>query len=146
MARILTGKPFERLVDRGQISGLLCGRREHITEGHANLPSGPLYGTVFARMVHQNPPHLPGRHTKELGAVLPVAAVTYESQICFVHKGSGLESVVRPLPAHVDRCPAAQLTIDQGDQLGFGGTVALTGCAEEASYDPGVGHVGQLLD
>jgi hypothetical protein len=56
-----------------------------------------------------------------------------------------LQGVIRPFHAHVGGGPAAKLTVDQRDQLGFGGAVAMAGCAEETGDFTGFGHLCQGL-
>jgi hypothetical protein len=41
---------------------------------------------MFARMVHEDPPHQLGRNRKEVNAIVPVhRVVTHEPQIGFMH-------------------------------------------------------------
>ncbi len=69
-------------------------------------------------MVHENPPHHLSGDAKELGAAfLGDSCLTHEAQEDFAHQSGRLERVASALAAQVLAREAAQLAIDERDEL-----------------------------
>src|SRR5580704_9132762 len=69
-------------------------------------------------MIHQNVPHQLRGNAKKVSTVLPVRRLLMEeAQICLVNQGSTLKGVIGAFLPEVAAGDAAQLSINQGDQL-----------------------------
>lgn len=64
-------------------------------------------------MIDQDPPHLPGRDSKEVGAILPRDVHLDELDERFVDNRRGLKRVPWPLLSHVLARAVAQLFVDE---------------------------------
>ena len=69
-------------------------------------------------MIHQNVTHQLSGNAKKVSSVLPLWRVLVkEAQVGFVNQCSALESVIGALAPEVSAGDAAQLLVDQGNQL-----------------------------
>jgi hypothetical protein len=69
-------------------------------------------------VIEQHLPHSVGGDAEEVRTVLPVDPVLADQpHVSFVNQRSRLERVARPLALHVRSGHAAQLPVDQRDQL-----------------------------
>jgi hypothetical protein len=76
-------------------------------------------------LVNQDPAHHLGRQREEVRAILPISlTLVDQSQVRFVDQGRRLERVPWPLAPEAGCRPAAELLIDDRDQLVPSGEIA----------------------
>jgi hypothetical protein len=86
-------------------------------------------------MVHQDPPHHLGRQREEVRSILPIGvALADESKERLVDQGGGLKDVPRTLAPKSGRRPAAQLLVDDRDELAARGEIASAPCVEQSRH------------
>jgi hypothetical protein len=76
-------------------------------------------------MVHQDSAHHLGRQGEEVRSILPIGVTLVdESEVRLVDQGGRLQNVPGPFVSKSGRRPAAQLLVDDGDELVPRGEIA----------------------
>ena len=151
MSGLLDGEPAKRaqlhdfreaVVDHFQaLEGVI--QREHgyllgndrlysLFERHALDTIASLACVVATGVVDEDPPHDLYGDPKEMSSTLPIdLPLIDESQIGFVDERRRLQSMPHPLAAKLARCDAAQLGIDERQQLIEGTVIPATPIIEQ---------------
>jgi hypothetical protein len=97
--------------------------------------AAPLSRIMGPGMIDQNPPHQLGRDAKKMAAIFPVGTfLTNQLQIRLMHQRGRLQGVIGPLVTHVAGGQAAQLSVDDGNQLVEDALVTLAELLQQQSY------------
>jgi len=125
LAGTLSRETGECFVDGDNVVDPLRRDGELVVHFDAAEASGASLGVVLAGVVNQDLTHDVGSKADEVGATVPVDALTGEAEVGLVDDRGGLEGMVGALAAHVSLGEAMQLRVNQRQQTACGGGVAV---------------------
>ena len=126
------GQMIERMVQRED--GYLVWRGDVLgfIHGHTAHTLAPLVRAMTTSVVHEDAAHDLRRDTKEVRAILPIdLALVNEPDVRLMDQGRRLQGVVGALAPKLARGDAAELGVDEGQQLTERSAVAATPIAEQ---------------
>src|SRR5919201_403539 len=118
LSRIERGKRIQSVINGQEGGASLLGYDQRFIQRHLLRPRAALLRAVGARVLHEDAAHQPRRYREEVRAVLPFHLTSvHEPYIRLVHERGRLQRVSRALMSHVPTGDAAELSVNQRDQL-----------------------------